>query len=74
MSRLLAAAPATPNVVAKKNPADVQPAHALDATLSAEPENNDAPIFTFEFLKMYTFMLSTTPSKTDVTIETGKLM
>lgn len=47
----VAAAPATPKVVAMKNPAEVQPAQALDITPRAEPEKNDAPSLTLEVLK-----------------------
>jgi hypothetical protein len=39
------AAPAVPNVVARKTPIEEQPTHMLEAVLRIEPEKNDLPIF-----------------------------
>lgn len=46
------AAPAVPNVVARKTPIDEQPTHMLDAVLRIEPEKNEPAILPDEFLRM----------------------
>jgi hypothetical protein len=52
---------------------DVQLAHVPDIMPREVPENIEPLIFRdFEFLSMYTFMLTTRPISTDVTFERMK--
>jgi hypothetical protein len=58
-----------PNADIKSKPIDEQLLHIPDMMHRADPENKDAlPILIFECLIMYTFILTSTPSKIE-TIE-----
>ncbi len=58
----------------RKKPADVQPAQALDISPRVEPERKDLPNRTVDVLKMYTFMLTTTPSNAATMVESARLV
>jgi len=57
-------------VEARRKPNEEQLAHVLD-TLKVDPEKNEAAVIfkPFECLNTYTFMLTTTPIRTDVMFE-----
>jgi hypothetical protein len=67
------ATPIPPNVVAKKKPEDEQPTHALEIMLIDEPDRNEPLILTAVFLKICTFMATTTPSVAAVMFDSTKL-
>ena len=48
---------------------DEQLAHVLESTLIVEPDRKEAsPIFSFECLNTYTFMLTTIPKRIEVIV------
>ena len=66
-----AVTPTPPNVETRRKPNEEQLAHVLDSTLKVDPEKNEAAVIfkPFEFLNIYTFMLTTTPMRTAVMFE-----
>ena len=58
-----------PKIETRRNPNEEQLAHVLESTLTVEPEKKEAsPIFNFECLNTYTFILTTIPKRIEVTV------
>ena len=64
-----ATAPAPPKAETRVNPSEEQPAQALESIPKDEPDRSEPRIFNPEFLKRYTFMLATAPSRIEVMLE-----
>ena len=70
--KLETATPATPKVLARKNPTDEQLAQTLDTVPNVEPERNGAFLIFTPAKKRKTFMLITTPASDAVRIDNIK--